>query len=393
MLSSMYLALPLCLGLLISLKGCGDTTTECDTSTLTSCQSCMGSEVWDARSCGCAYRVNNESNRNQTAAEMCSRLGPNADGSTRCDAEDCLNTSLPADLVLRDDEACECAISEVMEGRAFITEKGIRMASLHDGTCKANDWTEKVSLGRRVNPGLASHFKSLGLAEHASVASFARVVMELMQLAAPADLVDRTLAAGQEEVRHAQMALSLARGWSSEDFHLGPLDGLEFAPITLMDLARQTVFEAIEGETPAALAAVVALRFAKDEGVREFLQVVASEERRHAELAWATVAWAIQAGKTSVQQAALEALDVAEAKLMQSVASSEGNLDYGILSSTLDLAVRREAASLVKSLRLELSSDNLWQQELVTFEGHVREAFDKSIIRLSDVNEEVQEVL
>ena len=218
--------------------------------------------------------------------------------------------------------------------------------------------------------------------------------MELMQLAAPADLVDRTLAAGREEVRHAQMALSLARSWSPEDFHLGPLDGLEFAPVTLMDLARQTVFEAIQGETPAALAATVALRFAKDQGVRDFLQVVASEERRHAELAWATVAWAIQAGKTSVQQAALSALDAAEAKLMKSVVSSEGNLDYGILSGSLDLAVRREAASLVKRLRLELSSDNLWHKELSTFESLVYEAFDQSIIRLGDVqNEQVQQVV
>ena len=174
---------------------------------------------------------------------------------------------------------------------------------------------------RAVDRGLA-----FGLGEHASVAFFARVVMELMQLAAPADLVDRTLT--------------------------------------------------------------------KDQGVRDFLQVVASEERHHAELVWATVAWAIQAGKTSVQQAALSALDAAEAKLMKSVVFSEGNLDHGILSASLDLAVRREAASLVKRLPLELSSDNLWHKELSTFESLVYEAFDQSIIRLGDVqNEQVQQVV
>ena len=81
---------------------------------------------------------------------------------------------------------------------------------------------------------------------------------------------------------------------------MGPLPGLEFRPVTLMDLANQTVFEAILGETPAALRAAVASSVAFDQHAREFWQLVALEERRHAELAWATVAWAVQAGQVQV---------------------------------------------------------------------------------------------
>ena len=378
---------------LLGLKGCDQPTDLCGTYQLATCQACRNSEVFNYSNCECTYRVHygtgtdRRPTYNQTADELCRRFKPiNADGSYRCDG-DCRNYTLPPELVLGENESCDCEFIEVAAGRALITENGSRRASLHQGPCQTG-WISlpEKQKSRKVNRDLSSHFKSIGLAEHASVASFARVVMELLQLAAPADLVDRTLLAGREEVRHAQMALSLARSWSVEDFHVGPLEGLELPPVTLIDLARQTVFEAVAGETPAALAAKVALRFAQDHAVRNFLQLVAVEERRHAELAWATLAWAIQRGKTPVLEAALAALEVAEAKLMQSVIPSEGNLAYGILSSTLDLAIRHEAATLLKSLRLELS--DLWNQELSTFENYVRQAFDKSITRLDDVQNE-----
>ncbi|CAK9042888.1 Transmembrane protein 87A [Durusdinium trenchii] len=237
-----------------------------------------------------------------------------------------------------------------------------------------------------VNPDLASHFISLGLAEHASVASFARVVMELMQLAAPADLVDRTLQAGREEVRHAQVAFSLARTWSAEGYQLGPLNGLEYAPVSFVQLARQTVFEAILGETAAFLRASLALRFATHQGVREFLLQVASDERRHAELAWATVAWAVQA-KAEVVQEVLVALDAADEELARSKATGKGNLAYGILSSDLESAVHQEAANLVKRFRQELSSGSLLQNNLSSFELRVQQEFDHSISRMAEVKE------
>eukprot|EP00913_Durusdinium_trenchii_P020590 g19339.t1 len=287
---------------------------------------------------------------------------------------------------------CTCQLyskNVPVEGRAFLTDNGTCVASIRrsdgfDDTWSTDGFTDGFT--GDVNPDLASHFISLGLAEHASVASFARVVMELMQLAAPADLVDRTLQAGREEVRHAQVAFSLARTWSAEGYQLGPLNGLEYAPVSFVQLARQTVFEAILGETAAFLRASLALRFATHQGVREFLLQVASDERRHAELAWATVAWAVQA-KAEVVQEVLVALDAADEELARSKATGKGNLAYGILSSDLESAVHQEAANLVKRFRQELSSGSLLQNNLSSFELRVQQEFDHSISRMAEVKE------
>eukprot|EP00404_Azadinium_spinosum_P013916 CAMPEP_0180528068 /NCGR_PEP_ID=MMETSP1036_2-20121128/60581_1 /TAXON_ID=632150 /ORGANISM="Azadinium spinosum, Strain 3D9" /LENGTH=290 /DNA_ID=CAMNT_0022541563 /DNA_START=397 /DNA_END=1266 /DNA_ORIENTATION=+ len=164
--------------------------------------------------------------------------------------------------------------------------------------------TSKEGLGTQI----AEHYQSTGLGEHASVASFSRV-LELMRHGAPAQLVDRTLSAAREEVQHAQMALSLARAWSTTRFRVTGIDGLlaERGVDGLADLAALTATEAVAGETPGVLRAAIALRFTRHQQVREYLSRVVVEERRHAELAWATVAWALLAeaenGGTSSPQA------------------------------------------------------------------------------------------
>lgn len=257
----------------VTLQGCG----ESDPSPVTSRPNCY------YEGCECEYdstrRNPNWTNNtptdytdyfifNNTESSSCLTRS----NEDLCDAEVCGSASF-----VGQDGRCTCQLyskNVPVEGRAFLTDNGTCVASIRrsdgfDDTWSTDGFTDGFT--GDVNPDLASHFISLGLAEHASVASFARVVMELMQLAAPADLVDRTLQAGREEVRHAQVAFSLARTWSAEGYQLGPLNGLEYAPVSFVQLARQTVFEAILGETAAFLRASLALRFATHQGVREFL--------------------------------------------------------------------------------------------------------------------------
>ena len=113
---------------------------------------------------------------------------------------------------------------------------------------------------------------------------------------------------------------------------------------------------------------------------------MASDERRHAELAWATVAWAVQA-KAEVVQEVLVALDAADEELARSKATGNGNLASGILSSDLESAVHQEAANLVKRFRQELSSGSLLQNNLSSFELRVQQEFDHSISRMAEVKE------
>jgi hypothetical protein len=48
------------------------------------------------------------------------------------------------------------------------------------------------------------------------------------------------------------------------------------------------------GETVAAAEAAEACEHARDSGVRQILATIAADERRHAELAWRFVGWAIR---------------------------------------------------------------------------------------------------
>ena len=119
-----------------------------------------------------------------------------------------------------DGVGCFCQNCGPIEGRLYSSSKGACKAGVIYGqTSQENDWTKpKNGQGSQIkhplNPGnpdhaaLASHFLSVGLSEHASIASFSRVVLELMQFGAPAELLDRTLVAAQDEIRHAQMAFT-----------------------------------------------------------------------------------------------------------------------------------------------------------------------------------------
>ena len=56
-----------------------------------------------------------------------------------------------------------------------------------------------------VRLALVARWRSNGLAEHASVASFSRHSLQLLALAAPADLVEASHRAAIDEVAHAKV--------------------------------------------------------------------------------------------------------------------------------------------------------------------------------------------
>ena len=158
--------------------------------------------------CSCSYNQTSEPNGtfNETNRDSC--FAKSADVASRSfspeDIDLCINES---------SETCDCVGEErfAVAGRAFLTGNGSCRASIDGGA--SDGWANFPAGSQAVDPILASHFLDVGIAEHASVASFARVVMEMISLAAPADLLDRTLAAGREEIRHAQMLCLIIKSW------------------------------------------------------------------------------------------------------------------------------------------------------------------------------------
>jgi hypothetical protein len=158
----------------------------------------------------------------------------------------------------------------------------------------------------RVRDRLAGEWLADALAEHASVASFARAALELGRLGAPPELVAAHLAGGSDEVDHARACFSIASAYAGLKLAPGPLP--EFAPrrTDIEDLAAATFEEAVVGETVAALAASRAASECADPAVRWVLERIMRDETRHAALAWRTLGWAVARGGAPVTRTLLE---------------------------------------------------------------------------------------
>jgi hypothetical protein len=184
----------------------------------------------------------------------------------------------------------------VVEGRPFLIDGAPRLAPARAAATSA--WSDVLvalpavaTQAERV--ALVEHYTKWALAEHASIASFARFALQLMALGAPSWLVTRALAAAADEVRHARVGFGLVAalgGGAMEPAEL-PVEGA-LAEVTLAQALRLAVREGVIGETIAALE----LRAAADlavPGLAEALTSIADDESRHAELAYAFVAWAL----------------------------------------------------------------------------------------------------
>jgi hypothetical protein len=164
-------------------------------------------------------------------------------------------------------------------------------------------------LTAEVRAALAEAWLRDALAEHASIASFARSALELMALGAPASLIEATHRAALDETRHAKMCFSLASAYAGRDLGPGlfPFGGsMEISSDAARVVARVAV-EGCIGETLAAVQASEQLAAASDPAVRAVLRVIADDEARHAELAWRIVAWALRGGDAAVRDAVADA--------------------------------------------------------------------------------------
>jgi hypothetical protein len=199
-------------------------------------------------------------------------------------------------------------------GRPFLVDEEARVAPSARGVA-ANGWAsgerpDLASLSATDRDALASAWTADALLEHASVASFARLSLALLAAGAPPELIDETHRAAADEVRHARLCFALASAYAGEDVGPGafPLGGAVQVPATLGELAVSTVREGCVGETVAAVVAAEQLARATDPAVRAALTEIAADEARHAELAWKTVAWAVNAGGGEVRRLTARAL-------------------------------------------------------------------------------------
>lgn len=156
-----------------------------------------------------------------------------------------------------------------------------------------------------------------GLFEHASIAAFSRLALALLATSADADLIRATHEAALDEVRHAQLSLSLASAYRGEPLAPSALPLPDTLPVgaDLVELAVSSVVEGAVGETLAAVLAAEQAAVAEDPAVRRVLQRIAEDEARHAELAFRVIAFALAAGGKPVHTAVSQAFAEASSRL------------------------------------------------------------------------------
>jgi hypothetical protein len=131
--------------------------------------------------------------------------------------------------------------------------------------------------------------------EQASIASFARVALELLALGAPGDLILDAQRAAGDEVHHARVCFAIASHFAGHSLTAGPLALPPQLPLRLDPVvaAMATFEEGAVGETLAALLLSETADAATDPKVATALRRIAEDESRHAALAWRTLAWMI----------------------------------------------------------------------------------------------------
>jgi len=125
--------------------------------------------------------------------------------------------------------------------------------------------------------------------EHASIASFARHMLEMMALGAPMSLLSRIIRAQGQEVEHARIALERARELGAT-VELTTLDTATPARRSTVEVALAVAVEGCVNETASTLELIDEMSACDDRDL-EILNRLIRDEAEHAALAWETLRW------------------------------------------------------------------------------------------------------
>ncbi|HEY3493913.1 MAG TPA: ferritin-like domain-containing protein [Polyangiaceae bacterium] len=262
-------------------------------------------------------------------------------GGTRVDLTTQAGTIQPAccySVLVEDDQPNgECAIGRpYFDGGASVTAP-LRAAEPQPG----------ASASQR-----AAAWASAGAGEHASIAAFGRLALQLLAHGAPCALLAGVHQAALDEIRHAELCFGLAEGFGGTPVAAGafPFNGPVDARISLAELAAAAVREGCLAETLGAHLAQAAADAAPEPAVKDALRAIAAEEGTHAVLSFRIVAWALSAGGAEVRRAVERALSEPWPRLDIAELSLRANVDAALLVRAANEGVAEVLAPAVARL-------------------------------------------
>jgi hypothetical protein len=155
--------------------------------------------------------------------------------------------------------------------------------------------------------------------EASSVLAFVCLARELCDAGAPLELAAGALRAADDEVRHAWLCAALATRYLGRRV-VPVFPSAELRPrlagrAALVRLVIESYVDGCIGELGAARIADLATRQAVDPPARLAQSLIARDERRHAELAFRIVGWALACGDRAVRTAL--AAELARARVIE----------------------------------------------------------------------------
>ena len=190
-----------------------------------------------------------------------------------------------------DGQKWDCSL--VACGRPFVVED----AAVTAPSTTREDWRALIlatDAPAELRAQLASYWTEVAGYEHASVASFARFILQLLTVGAGPELVLAAQQALADEVEHARLCFALASHHAGVGVGPGPLPQASTPGASdHAAIVEAVIREACVGETLSALEAREAAAQAVDPGLRRVLTKIADDEQRHAELGWRFVRWAL----------------------------------------------------------------------------------------------------
>ncbi len=313
---------------------CGDPTGICVPASCTSAADCeAGQECtsWDETQ-GCLYY-----------AFACTTAADTCGGDLDCVAPEPFCSVQP-------DGHRECVQGGCAIGRPFLVAGTARTATVARSSSWLGDAAPALGgLDPAIRAELAVAWTHVARMEHASIAAFARFSLQLLSLGAPVDLVERTNRAMADETKHARMAFSLASAYRGAPIGPGPLaiEGSLEADIDVRAIIELVIREGCVGETVAALEAAEAAERATDPVVRGVLSTIAEDESDHAELAYMTLRWALDAHGDAVRHVLAAEIGALEAELAHTTEPApalDGPLiAHGVVTAAERAGLRGEA--------------------------------------------------
>ena len=187
-----------------------------------------------------------------------------------------------ASELIADDAEGSCTYSYSQScpgGRPFLVEGRARVADVR-------------AAGPAGPSALAEAWLAEALLEHASVAAFARLSLQLLSLGAPVELIRDSQRASLDELEHAETCFAMASRYSGTKHLPGPLPVQgALDDLSLASLIECNLREGCIGETLAAESMRLRAEQATEPELEAALLRIAEDETRHAELAFRILAW------------------------------------------------------------------------------------------------------